>query len=276
MKLQTKALVVVIATLGVQLRVDTARADAVPPPPASCPKGQVGITDHGGPRCVPEAPKNCAPGYRGELGGRCVLATCSSDNHCEGGRRCFQIETCQEFRELHWTGWGWSAQRPASRDSFLAGPPRPQPSGPPEKAWVNLHICGQDGPCNAPAECRPTGLCYPPGSVGKTKAKVVDGTAPETPATSGSAGTGGTPTNETPPDAPAGTSGAEATPDPAAPRTKPDASSNDSGGCRRGCSMASTRSPVGWLGLAVLAFLGALRRGRRPARRSRRRPTPQT
>src|SRR6187551_3370217 len=66
-----------------------------------------------------------------------------------------------------------SAQRSfASSGNVLGGPPAPAPEGSAPKAWVKLHVCGQDGSCEAPAECRPIGLCYPPDAVGKTKAKV--------------------------------------------------------------------------------------------------------
>jgi hypothetical protein len=227
-----------------------ARADAVPPPPDSCPKGHVGVTDHGGPRCVLEAPKNCPPGYRGALGGKCVLATCGSDDQCEGGRRCLQIETCQEFRELRWTGWGWSAQRtPPPRDNLLAEPPSPQPDGPPKKAWVQLHICGQDGPCNAPAECRPAPLCYPPDAVGKTQAKAAPSAAPS--AASGEADA--SPSEDAP--------GETYVDESASPVTA--AAPESGGGCRKGCSAGSTAAALGWIGLPLLASLGWWRRKRR-------------
>ncbi len=271
MKLVTKTLLVVVATLGAALRVDSAHADAVPPPPKTCPKGQVGVTSHGGPKCVLKAPKNCAPGYRGVLGGTCELATCSSDGECEGGRHCLQIETCQEYRELHWTGWGWGAQLLAPRESFFAGPPRPRPDGPPKMAWVNLSICGQDGACAAPAECRPAGLCYPPGSIGKTKAKLATSAASDSPPAPSSVEGGATA-----PETTASASNAEepseiasaANPaDPAAnpPRpSDPDGSGNDAtGGCRKGCSVTSTHSTMKWVGLPVLALAVSFWRRRR-------------
>jgi hypothetical protein len=237
-----------VTAFGLSAAAGTARADAVPPPPDSCPKGHVGITDHGGPRCVLEAPKNCPPGYRGVLGGKCALATCSSDDQCEAGRRCLQIETCQEFRELRWTGWGWSAQRMAPRDNLLAEPPSPQPDGPPKKAWVQLHICGQDGPCNTPAECRPASLCYPPDAIGKTQAKVA---AQPQPVSSGEAGA--SPTEDTP--------GETYVDESASPVTA--AAPESGGGCRKGCSAGSTATALGWVALPLLACLGWWRRKRR-------------
>jgi MYXO-CTERM domain-containing protein len=243
-----RAAVLSVVFVAVLLPSKLAWADAVPPPPEDCPKGQVGVTSHRGPACVLEAPKDCAPGYRGNVGGTCSLAACSSDQECEGGTRCFQVDTCQEHRELHWDGWGWSARRPvAVSGNFMAGPARPAPEGPPPSAWIKLRICGQDGPCNAPAECRPAGLCYPPNAVGKTKAKVV-AAAPV----------------------------AEALPEGVYPQTliAPDqgrnvekTGSDNGGGCRKGCSVSSTPQLVGWFALPLLAGAGLWRRRRARPRR---------
>lgn len=260
-----RAILTAVALVGVCFVTRAASADAVPPPPASCPKGHVGITGHGGPKCVLEAPKKCPPGYRGEIGGKCVLATCASDDGCEDGRRCLSIETCQEFRQLTWTGWGWSAMRaPASRDNFLGGPPRPQPEGPPKKAWVNLHICGQDGACNAPAECRPASLCYPPDAIGKTKAKlatvVPDAAAPP----AADAGPEVIPVGPDEPPYVDETASPVTSSAPSAPQPAP----SDSGGCRKGCAVGTTAAAMGWMGLPLLAGLGwwRRRRGRRELR----------
>ncbi len=272
MRSSANALVIVVATLGLFLGARTARADAVPPPPPSCPKGKVPVTDHGGPRCELEAPKNCAPGYRGRIGGTCVLATCSTDRECEAGRRCLSVETCQEFRELHWSGWGWQSRQPVSRDNLFGGPPRPPPDGPPKKAWVNLSICGQDGPCKSPAECRPASLCYPPSSVGKTGAKVVASGAPETTATpSGDAPPIGGDPSPIATDSAEGASGGQGSND-VASHGNPidpvqDTPTSDNGGCRKGCSVTSTPSQAGWISLPLLVCLGLLRRRRAAHRR---------
>lgn len=227
-----------VATLLCTFAFATAAfADAVPPEPDDCPSGQVGITSHSGPECVLEAPKDCPPGYRGALRGKCVLATCSEDGQCDQGRRCLPIQTCQEFRELNWNGWGWSAKTEVvRRDNLFAEPPSEQPDGPPKKAWVLLRICGQDGPCNAPAECRPTSLCYPPNAVGQTGATA-----------------GGTPD----PDNQNGTYVDES----ASPVTRQAPTSSDGGGgCRKGCSAGSSASTPGWLALSLLGILGWWRR----------------
>ena len=231
------------ATLGVSLLpAGVAHADVVMPPPEDCPPGQVGTTSHGGPSCAREAPKNCAPGYRGEIGGSCVLAACSSDPECEAGTRCLQVDACQELRELYWNGWYWRAQRRVAPNNLLGGPPEPQPDGDPPKAWVKLRICGQDGACNSPAECRPMGLCYPPSAVGKTKAKVVMA-AP------------------TPEDVPEDVnSRALIASD---PRTEAEMPESRDGSCRRGCSVSAGANMASWLIVPLLLGVKLRRRRRR-------------
>lgn len=246
------AVVVGCVTMG-----GNAGADAVPPPPKSCPPGQVGVTSHGGPRCVPEAPTDCAPGYRGRVGGDCVLATCSDDKQCDADERCMKVETCQEFRELHWTGWGWSAQRPVRTGNMFAGPPRPQPPGPPKKAWVQLNICGQDGACKAPAECRPTSLCYPMASIGQTKATVAERGAPDPSPPDAGSSSGGEETFVQPP-----------TPSPSPPApgpgpTESDQPTADGGGCRKGCSATSSPVDLGWSGVSIWTMALLISRRRR-------------
>lgn len=220
-------------------------ADAVMPPPEDCPPGQVGTTSHGGPACVREAPKNCAAGYRGEVGGGCVLAACATDQECEEGRHCLQVDACQELRELHWTGWGWSAQRRVVPSNLLGGPPAPPPEGDAPKAWVKLRICGQDGACQAPAECRPMGLCYPPSAVGKTKAKVVS--APPT-------------AEELPEDVSTRSLIASD------PRTEAEMPENRDGGCRRGCGVSTSANLASWL---IVPLLAGVRLRRRQGARAR-------
>ncbi len=237
----------------------------------SCPPGQVGITSHAGPQCVKKAPEDCPPGYRGVIRGRCVLATCSSDAQCKQGRRCIQIATCQEYRELHWTGWGWSAERPTPmRHNFFAGPPAPRPPGPPKKDWVKLHICGQDGPCNAPAKCRPAGLCYPPDAIGKTKAKVVTSTDADAQVQGTDPSAATNPTGGATTDTPAATNDV-ARGIPGAPAPTPGSQepmTDAGGGCRKGCSATANGSAMGWVLLPLLAGLGLLRRRRPGHRRS--------
>lgn len=247
MRVAVLALLVSGTICGSLLSSSSAFADAVPPPPENCAPGLVGVTSHGGPECVPEAPKDCAPGYRGDVGGSCVLAACNSDQECDAGRRCVQVDVCQELRELNWSGWGWRAQRPMVRGNFLGGPPAPPPAGDPPKAWVKLRICGQDGACNAPAECRPMGLCYPT-DAGNTKAKVV----------------AIAPVPEALPDGVYPLDLLASDPKGEAERAKRDGS----GGCRRGCAVASAPAVAGWLALPLLvAITLSFRRRARSQRR---------
>lgn len=223
----------VAAGCAVALPSRLALADAVPPEPL-CPPGQVGVTSHRGPACVLAAPKHCPPGYRGELGGTCALAPCASDRECDADRRCFQVEACQELRELHWTGFDWSVQ-PGSASSHRRAP-QPAPEGSPPKLWVKRHVCGQEDACEAPAQCRPTGLCYPPSLVGKTKTKVV-AAAP------------------VPEDLPPGVFPYSLiAPDAKRKAAEPTPASLDKsdGSCRKGCSVASTPRLAVWLGLPLL------------------------
>jgi hypothetical protein len=257
-----RACCVIALSAGFFLHSGPARADAVPPPPKSCPKGQVGITDHGGPRCVPEAPKNCAPGYRGQVGGKCVLANCGTDEQCEKGQRCMRVDTCQEFRELHWTGWGWSAARPVPRDNFLAGPPRPRPDGPPKKAWVELNICGQDGPCKSPAECRPSSLCYPTSQIGKTKAKVTERGSTDPPAEAAGGAAASTQDAKRAAASGGSESVSDPAPSPAVPQKDTDTPASDAGGCRKGCTATSSASALGWVGIPLWAVVFLFRRRR--------------
>ena len=69
-----------------------AGADAVRPPPKSCPEGRVPVTSHAGPRCELEAPKDCPPGWRGVIGGQCRLNVCHSDAQCRAaGETCVPV-----------------------------------------------------------------------------------------------------------------------------------------------------------------------------------------
>lgn len=159
-----------------------AHADAVEPPPDECPEGRVPVSDHGGPSCELAPPDDCPPGYRGVVGGECVLWPCETDDACGEGT-CREASVCQEYRQLYWDGWDWvgarSGSRPrlgmraGARDNFLAGPPRQAPDEDPPYAWTPLGVCGQDGPCNPPAECRPLRLCFAKARQAKGKPRKV-------------------------------------------------------------------------------------------------------
>lgn len=112
-----------VAPLGVLIAALLAaagvRADAVPPPPASCPPGSVPSTSHAGPHCRPAAEcmlsATCAAGQACETIGLCieevpcggrplpieagvctephVLGTCSATSACGAGR-CELHDVC--------------------------------------------------------------------------------------------------------------------------------------------------------------------------------------
>ena len=235
--------------LGGLFRAEMARADAVPPAPWCLP-GEVSYSSHYGGGCRVAAPKDCDPGYRGEEGGICVLQPCTSDSNCQAGEACLYVDACTEERELIWNGDGWAAVGPGySRQPLPPPPPEPTPKG-----WVRLGICGQDGACAAPRECRATQLCYPTKAVGHTKAKVAK-------------------TRTVPEVLPAGVDESELFPSWSDPALTSPRSREISPTCRRGCAVASSSNVASWLVLPALAGAALWRRRRATssgaARRSR-------
>lgn len=221
----------VLALLGASFPARIAHADAVPSPPLWCPPGQQPFTSHTGTGCMLKAPDDCEPGYHGVRGGHCVLAPCSTDQQCNAGEQCVHVEACAEERDLYWNGYGWSARLPG----YSRMPIGPAP-GPPPKAWVRLSICGQDGACTAPRECRATALCYPKSDIGKTKAKIV-----KAPAVAEVMPPGVEPTELFP------------------PYPKPIVKMS----CGRGCSVASSPSLASYLGFLLVACVTLWLRRRR-------------
>jgi hypothetical protein len=143
----------------VTLGATVARADAVPPPPEDCKPGTVGVTDHAGPRCELDAPKNCPPGWRGVVGGDCAVALCDPQGSaCEDGQRCVPQSVCHEPRE-RWIDYG---RGPAPRGPELAGPPRQLDE--PVTDWLPVGLCSEQRTCDSPSECRPAHVCVPPGA----------------------------------------------------------------------------------------------------------------
>lgn len=132
-----------------------ASADAVPPPPRTCPTGQVGITDHRGARCVERAPTNCPAGWIGELGGKCVLHVCTSDDACGKDKQCREIDAC-----LHeWLQeWG-EAARP---DPFVLAAP-PHRLEPPIRRVDAVDVCQPDRKCPIDSTCGKAKVCLPVG-----------------------------------------------------------------------------------------------------------------
>jgi hypothetical protein len=145
------------ASLLVMLFSSIAFADAVPPPPRNCPPGQVGITSHGGPRCVPAAPKSCPAGWRPQIGGVCVVAVCFEDANCEAGQKCKQAEVCLQERLVEW------GEAPQSRvDPFLFAEP-PRHNVPPRKVIETIDVCGDKRSCPDDSKCDTGKICLPKG-----------------------------------------------------------------------------------------------------------------
>lgn len=133
-----------------------ARADVIARPPALCGPGKTAVSDHRGPRCEPDAPTDCPPGWKGVLGGTCILHSCGADPDCAGGARCVAADVCVEERPRYWE-YGGSAREPGPAQE---PPPGPDPSHP---VWVAIEPCGQARACAAPATCRQHSVCLPRG-----------------------------------------------------------------------------------------------------------------
>lgn len=240
--------VLVGGLLGAALYAGNAGADAVPPEPWCLP-GEVGYSSHHGGGCRVAAPTDCDPGYRGQVGGICVLQACTSDSNCQAGEACLYVDVCSEERDLIWNGAGWAAYGPGYSRSPL--PPAPEPT---PKAWVRLDICGQDSACATPRECRATQLCYPTQAVGQTKARVAK-------------------TRAVPEVLPAGVQEYQLFPVSSDPALTSPRSKELSPMCRRGCAVASSSSVASWFALPALLCAALWRRRRATvagaARRSR-------
>lgn len=147
-----------------------ARADAIMPPPRHCPPGHQPVSDHGGPRCVANAPGNCPPGWRGVLGGQCVLETCEvGAAGCPAGFECRAAELCGQEHIVEF-GWG-SAERP--RSNVLAEPPHKL--NPPRHEFHYDDVCS-GGRCGGGSICYQAGVCLSRG-VAKAAARPSNGGA---------------------------------------------------------------------------------------------------
>jgi hypothetical protein len=137
-----------------------ALADAVGPPP-SCGWGETGVSDHGGGKCLKNAPTNCEPGWQGALGGTCIVHECSDDSTCGAGKTCREQSVC--VKKYFRPNYGAS---PAARgDTRLVafGPP-PMEVGPPIEAWAAHAFCGPTTSCSgSDLRCEPRKVCLPTG-----------------------------------------------------------------------------------------------------------------
>lgn len=136
-------------------------ADAVPPPPDKCPRGQIPITSHRGPECVAPAPTDCPAGWRGELRGVCSLDVCTTDQSCGAGKQCREVDLCLQEFILHW-GYGQNdPDAPPPNRPLFAGPPMRY--DPPRREIRPVDVCGNGRSCQEPATCGKGKLCLPVG-----------------------------------------------------------------------------------------------------------------
>lgn len=151
-----------LAALGLTLAWSGgARADVVASPPLFCGPGKTPVSDHHGSRCEANAP-DCPPGWKGVLGGKCILHVCKADAECGASGQCVAADVCGEERPLH-----WEYARPAggepSREPGPAQepPPAPDPSRP---VWVAIEPCSEARACPGAATCRAVSVCLPRGA----------------------------------------------------------------------------------------------------------------
>lgn len=158
-KLRTLGLAAIVLR-GLVLAPGLLHADAVPPPPSKCPPGQVGITGHGGPRCVASAPTDCPPGWRGVLGGTCQVYSCQTSAECGPGGRCQPTRVCIHEYLQEW-GYGASLALPALGKELYSAPP--QRFDPPRRVQEVVDICRAGELCPAESTCGAGSVCLPKG-----------------------------------------------------------------------------------------------------------------
>src|SRR5262249_22053507 len=124
---------------------------------------------------VKEAPKDCPAGWRGVLGGKCMLAPCENDAGCQEGEACVEHAAClspfpdefydynEEEREKH--GMLEPIEGSLLRSQgLLAGPPMPKTKRPkPIIRYNAVNVCSREIACAAPATCQKEKLCVPRG-----------------------------------------------------------------------------------------------------------------
>ncbi len=91
-----------VSTCLVLVLSTRARADALPPP-EDCPSGKVWVNGHAG-GCADEAPTNCAPGWRGVIGGLCAVAVAPEGGQCPAPAVAKPATICLEKRMVHGNG----------------------------------------------------------------------------------------------------------------------------------------------------------------------------
>jgi hypothetical protein len=166
-----RSLVLLTAVLGL---ADSAAADAIMPPPDDCPSGETGISSHGGPRCVKVEPTDCPVGWRGALGGDCMLRPCAADKDCEPSEACIDHSVCLQPSEDGYYDYG--EQPPPGEAEETGALPRNYPrellGGPmapkvqrkkPIIRYEAVNLCAPSVQCAAPRTCQTEKLCAPKG-----------------------------------------------------------------------------------------------------------------
>jgi uncharacterized protein (TIGR03382 family) len=157
--IERRVLLLLAGALALAVTRD-ARADAIPPPPDSCPRGQVAAPpSHSMNGCVLEAPSDCGPGWHGALEGKCQLALCDVGNEgCSANEQCVKRNLCVVEDVRDW-GWGRSSA-PSLRGPELAEPPHQLDV--PEHHFHAVDVCGPGATCTT-GRCEALRVCLPRG-----------------------------------------------------------------------------------------------------------------
>jgi hypothetical protein len=130
-----------------------AKADALPPDlPIKCPTGSKYVNDHGGSRCVADAPTDCPAGWVGLKGGKCVLDLCAAEDRCGPELQCKRTNLCVT------EGMGYQFGAAESTRSPLFGEP-------PAARWLISYAdaCSEARTCQGNGKCVTSKVCLPAG-----------------------------------------------------------------------------------------------------------------
>ncbi len=135
-----------------------ARADVVMPLEHPCRPPQVrGVRSHRE-VCLEPAPASCPPGWRGVVGGQCVLDRCQDDTTCASGLRCTDVPLCFESRP---DPSCVPQSRLTASDRSVLGAPLPMCPPGPSTYEEATHPCSDTTACAG--SCKPDRLCLGPG-----------------------------------------------------------------------------------------------------------------
>jgi hypothetical protein len=146
-----------------------------------CPAGQELVVTHGSATCQPAAPKDCPPGWRGVVGGRCTLAVCGDDKGCESGEACALHSVCLTATQDDYYDYGEEERERAdagaapqhsersrivASPALLAGPMMPKTRrAKPIWRYDATNLCAPVVRCEAGGgTCQKEGVCVPNGA----------------------------------------------------------------------------------------------------------------